>query len=325
VTCGASKWMKAPTTSCDTMVAGVQASWFRKCDVKTCCTDRAACSTFACPVGKKQKAGTHVCSSTPCTTADETRCCDWEVHTCSGANINCGVGFYFDLTKAGSFLGHAANCCTNKALCTTMACPDGMKRRAATWPKRYCSGKTCVATGGHADIALCCIGDPQTCGGGKRSIQTKLPLYTPVTCPVGKYLPLNKYSVKTDATKQEATCCFAQAKCATLTCPPHMKQKMGLKYCATNACTTNDTATCCENNPIKCGGVSVACAANHFKDPTKNAVVGTVSKYCCTPKAYCIYLEKCKPGMKYKKRLQDPPLCEQYLPHRARFQYLLRS
>merc|ERR1712039_496264 len=114
-----------------------------------------------------------------------------------------------------------------------------------------------------------------------------------------------KYMMSTDAWKNTATtaadkntdCCTNRAKCGDtgVACPAGMKMKTGV---ATTLCTSDIAScavgnTCCENDPLKCGGIGgIACAGTQYMmstDAWKNTATTAANKNtdCCTAKATC--------------------------------------
>merc|ERR1712050_197347 len=213
----------------DTAKAGTAATSSNKATV--CCTEKAACSGYTCPTGKrlqnqpctntvascteatccewiptrtcsdhtcsagkkaKSNANTLYCASTTGGCTDNT-CCDPDTTKCGGNTVTCNANHYQDPTKNSVTGTTATECCTAQAACSTLTCPAGKKQRTGT---HYCATSACSAT---TDSSTCCEADTTKCGGNT------------VTCNANQYQDPTKNSV-TGTTATE--CCTAQAACS---------------------------------------------------------------------------------------------------------------
>merc|ERR1712048_962788 len=112
---------------------------------------------------------------------------------------------YYDSSKAGVAHGsdHNANCCSTKALCSTLTCAAGYKSKTNA-ASIYCSSKTCTTA---TDGATCCDADITKCGG---TVQ--------VTCTYGNtayFWDSAKAGTAFGSTVKATACCTAKSTCPT--------------------------------------------------------------------------------------------------------------
>jgi len=100
-----------------------------------------------------------------------------------------------------------------------------------------------------------------------------------------------------DPANTQANCCTTNptpAACAAAACGTNYKLKATLTglNCAGATCTTSDQSTCCDLDTTICGGATVTCAANTYKDSTKAAMTAGSTDdekkaACCTAQITC--------------------------------------
>jgi hypothetical protein len=182
-------------------------------------------------------------------------------------------------------------------LCSTYTCPAGYKQKTDA-STTYC-GKSMCADG---DQFTCCMLDDTKCGGMISG-----------SCDTDKFWDSAKAAVTagTTAADQKTKCCTAKAMCSTITCPAGYKQKSDASttYCSKSVCANADSATCCERDDTKCGGVATPiqmdrCDTDQFWDSAKTDVAfGSTAAdqktKCCTAKALCSTYN-CAAGYKHK-------------------------
>jgi len=274
----------------------------------SCCTSQGTCTGYSsCPAGKKLKGtpGSFYCATSSCTTTDADTCCELDTAKCGGITpptstsaYKCDANMYWDSAKAGTTITtpvtdatKKSSCCTSQGTCTGYSsCPAGKKLKG-TPGSIYCATSSCTTT----DAATCCEADTDKCG-GITAVQCDANMYwdtakadTTITTPVA------------DATKK-SSCCTSQGTCTGYSsCPAGMKIKgtPGSIYCATSSCTTGESATCCEADSDKCGGITaVQCDANMYWDTAKADTTittpvadATKKSSCCTSQMTCDFSE----------------------------------
>jgi len=238
-----------------------------------CCSNSAKCTTITCAAGMKKKFAhaTTYCAAATCVTTDQSTCCEDDDTKCKGVTVSCPTCKY----KATSTNGNSAgkyNCCTGRALCSTMTCSAGMKKKTAH-ATTYCAKSGCISV----DRPTCCENIAGRCIGAT------------VTCAAGKFKDPAKYGV---AGATAALCCSNMAKCSSVTCGTGMRKiaAAATTYCAGASCTTAEYLTCCENDPTRCQWSGVACGVGKYKDTSKYSAVGTTAAQCCGTAALCTTL-----------------------------------
>jgi len=267
--------------------------------VTACCTNKAKCSTITCAAGDKQKAAAAdlLCAMGTCATtgaaSDRTTCCENDSTKCKYSTVACGTVKYKDSTKDGTTAGISgvANCCINKAKCSTYSCPTAGKKQRCNAGTLFCAGSSCVKKN---DEATCCMDDEQKCRGAS------------VACAASRFKDSAKYGTLGTS---DASCCTNRALCTTITCPAGQKKitAHASTYCATSTCSTtagttanpvvDDRLSCCVDVVTECKGASVTCAANKIKDPATYGTVGSTDLACCKLRATCNTVT-CDAGMK---------------------------
>jgi len=247
-----------------------------------CCSARAKCTTYTCPVGKKHVTAhdTTFCTSGTCVTpTEEGTCCQDDTSVCAGnTQVGCTAANHFwDGAAGGGKASTSVNndkatvCCSAKQVCSAFSCPAGKKAKtnAATI---HCTG----APGGTCDEGQCCDADVLTCGG------------LPDTCLTGYYYSSGSASIAATAATYPYKCCTAKSLCSTFTCADGTRVKDTTCSAADGVC---NEAVCCENNPMSCGNtVAVACTTNnYFWDSSKGSTVITTGKGvdCCSAQPKC--------------------------------------
>jgi len=264
-----------------------------------CCTAKATCTAAACGTGWALKATPPKCSEATCTIASsQSVCCD--PVRCDTATVACGADKFLDVQNKGTqslAVGAASSvkistCCSAKAICSSTACLPGSLLKNLTGlvpPANTCAGATCATT----DSANCCVADTTKCAGQASNV-----------CNIaGTFSDPAKKLATIGSTNANETCCTAQQTCQASVCVAQyaLKAKSNIANlkCAGAACVAptsmtsqGDALACCDVDPLKCAGATVACGAGKFKDATKNAATaGTTDAAkiaaCCSDKTTC--------------------------------------
>merc|ERR1712039_869863 len=115
-----------------------------------------------------------------------------------------------------------------------------------------------------------------------------------ITCAADKYMFATisdawKNTATTATTKDMDCCSIARAKCGDngVTCPAgyKMKSNVAIVQCTTDAASCAVGNTCCEPDPLKCGGIAgISCAADKYMmstDAWKNTATNATTKAKC--------------------------------------------
>jgi hypothetical protein len=280
---------QGPTMTGDTWINTATTDATKNTD---CCTAKATCGTsgYSCPAGYKMKTGvtSTTCSGAVATCAVGTTCCQADPLKCGGiTGISCATDKYLmssDTWKNTATADATKNtdCCTAKATCGTSgySCPAGYKMKTGV-TSTTCSGAVATCAVG----TTCCEADPLKCGG-----------IAGTSCATDKYMMSSdtwKNTATTDSTKN-TDCCTAMATCGTsgYSCPAGYKMRTGV---ASTTCggAADTCTTCCEADPLKCGGIGgISCATGKYMmttDAWKNTATTASTKNtdCCSNQGTC--------------------------------------
>jgi hypothetical protein len=226
-----------------------------------------------------------------------------DVLKCGGiSGISCATANYQGPTMTGDTWINTAttdatkntDCCTAKATCGTSgySCPAGYKMKTGV-TSTTCSGAVATCAVG----TTCCEADPLKCGG-----------IAGTSCATDKYMMSSdtwKNTATTDSTKN-TDCCTAKATCggaaaSGYSCPAGYKMRTGATSTtcggAVVPCAIGTTmllgTTCCEADPLKCGGIGgISCATGKYMmttDAWKNTATTASTKNtdCCSNQGTC--------------------------------------
>mmetsp|Transcript_34501 Transcript_34501/g.62552 ORF Transcript_34501/g.62552 Transcript_34501/m.62552 type:complete len:1296 (+) Transcript_34501:108-3995(+) len=267
-------------------------------DKKICCSQLGRCVDLPCEgdgvVGFKEKEASVkaslYCSSSMCTSADRSQCCD-ALASCS--HLVCEKGYVDRRNKAMLFCGGTScaesdmkKCCHKQQLCESLSCPQGQTsiQLAHNTP---CNSYDCSLV---SDVAKCC---------------TAIATCASFTCPADYTAKLNKTLPCTGNACDHNTCCEKRAKCSTLPCNTFkgFTPRQDSLFCLGTTCTeAADKLGCCIEHGgclamtcptgyhLKSNAKDLYCKsgelASSIKAPCQSSSTADVAQ-CCEPSASC--------------------------------------
>jgi len=293
------------------------------CSNAACCT--ATCAAASCPAGYEKNSDNNlqvcqgVAATTCLTTTGVKPCCKVKSGTCKEWSLvngnTCESGNH---SVAPDTIGADADtCCAPDVMCDTHACP------AATHHKLIADAATTKCAMGSCSNAACCTAtcassyicpaayeknsdnNLQACPGDAATTCSKTTgakaccKVKAGTCKAWTNVVVGILHTCTGAKKQNVDpgttgatadkCCTAEVMCDTHTTCPSTHELIADKAttkCAMGSCS-NDK--CCKGKATTCGGTTVTCGANKYKDTGKNSVVFESDKVagCCSARSQC--------------------------------------